>query len=91
MTSEEKIAKVLDFALRYGGIDSAHHKAWVIDQMIRALTDCPVVRFSGTDAIGQKYECDCQGVSLEYVEWVRRARDGKDGPNTYDWDVGIPP
>lgn len=28
----------LEIALRYGGIDGAHHKAWVIDQMVRALT-----------------------------------------------------
>lgn len=29
--------KALALAFRYGGIDGAHHKAWVIDQMIRAL------------------------------------------------------
>lgn len=28
----------LDVARRYGSIDGAHHKAWVIDQMVRALT-----------------------------------------------------
>lgn len=28
----------LEIALRYGGIDGAHHKTWVIDQMVRALT-----------------------------------------------------
>lgn len=30
--------KALDFANRYGGIDGDHHKSWVIDQMVRALT-----------------------------------------------------
>ena len=29
--------KALELALRYGGIDGDHHKAWVIDQMVRAL------------------------------------------------------
>lgn len=29
--------KALDFAYKYGGIDGDHHKAWVIDQMVRAL------------------------------------------------------
>ena len=24
-------------AFRYGGIDGAHHKTWVIDQMVRIL------------------------------------------------------
>jgi hypothetical protein len=28
----------LDIILRYGGIDGEHHKAWVIDQVVRALT-----------------------------------------------------
>lgn len=30
--------KALSMALRFGGIDGAHHKDWVIDQMVRALT-----------------------------------------------------
>lgn len=33
----ERIEKALEVALRYGGIDGDHHKAWVIDQMVRAL------------------------------------------------------
>lgn len=34
----QSIDRALEFALRYGGIDGDHHKAWVIDQMVRALT-----------------------------------------------------
>lgn len=30
--------KALEIARTYGGIDGAHHKDWVIDQMVRALT-----------------------------------------------------
>lgn len=30
-------AEALEVAFRYGEIDGAHHKAWVIDQMCRAL------------------------------------------------------
>lgn len=33
----KNIAKALDVAVRYGSTDGAHHKAWVIDQMVRAL------------------------------------------------------
>lgn len=29
--------EALDIAMRYGQTDGAHHKAWVIDQMVRAL------------------------------------------------------
>ena len=37
MNNEEKIEKALSFAWRYSQIDGAHHKMWVIDQMVRAL------------------------------------------------------
>lgn len=29
--------------------------------------------------------------AAEYEEWVRRAEDGADGPQTYPWDVGVKP
>jgi hypothetical protein len=39
LTSEQKrIEAALEVAFRYGGIDGDHHKTWVIDQMVRALT-----------------------------------------------------
>lgn len=59
--------EALDIARRYGGIDGAHHKAWVIDQMCRAL-------------LGDEYET-----------FVADAKAGEDGPETYDWSVGIAP
>lgn len=27
----------------------------------------------------------------DYGEWVVEMCDGEDGPNTYDWDIGIAP
>jgi len=38
MTDADRIAQALEVAFRYGQIDGDHHKAWVIDQMVRALT-----------------------------------------------------
>jgi hypothetical protein len=35
---EETILLALDIAEQYGQTDGAHHKAWVIDQMVLALT-----------------------------------------------------
>lgn len=67
MNDQEKIQKALDIALQFGGIDGAHHKDWVIDQMVRALTQ------------------------EQYQDWVRRACDGPDGPQTYNWEEGIAP
>ncbi len=64
----EKVAEeALKTAMRYGAIDGAHHKTWVIDQMVRTLT-------------GDKYD-----------EWVKEAKAGINGPNTYDYDEGIAP
>lgn len=38
MTDRELIIdKAIKLAVQYGGIDGAHHKAWVIDQMVRVL------------------------------------------------------
>lgn len=36
--AHQVIEEALDQAHRYAQIDGAHHKAWVIDQMVRALT-----------------------------------------------------
>jgi hypothetical protein len=33
----QNIEKALDIAFRYSQIDGDHHKAWSIDQMVRAL------------------------------------------------------
>ncbi len=38
MVGPKSAAEALALAWRYGGIDGEHHKAWVIDQMVRALT-----------------------------------------------------
>lgn len=37
---ESRVEKALDFGISYGQIDGDHHKMWVIDQMLRALTGC---------------------------------------------------
>jgi hypothetical protein len=62
-----RIKKALELAVQYGGIDGQHHRAWVIDQVVRALA-------------GDKYD-----------DVVRAACAGADGPETYDWEVGIAP
>lgn len=64
---QRRISKALNVILQYGGIDGGHHKAWVLDQAVRALT--------GPD----------------YAKWVKAAKAGEDGPDTYGWDEGIAP
>jgi len=67
MTDQEKIDAAVDLVIRYGGIDGDHHKAWVIDQIVKVLT--------GDD----------------YDRIVAEAKIGEDGPETYEWNVGIAP
>lgn len=38
MTDQQRIGAALEIAMRFSQIDGAHHKAWAIDQMVRALT-----------------------------------------------------
>ena len=90
-TPEERIQKALAIAVAYGGIDGAHHKDWAIDQMVRALTGCPVVTKTAEDCRGKPYTYPCQGESDEYKQLVANACAGEDGPDTYSWDVGIAP
>ena len=37
MTDNQRVNKAIDIALDYGQIDGAHHKQWVIDQILRVL------------------------------------------------------
>lgn len=69
-TPEELQARIdaaIAFAVQHGVVVGDHHKAWVIDQMVRILA-------------GDKYE-----------HIVKEAKDGEDGPDTYDWDEGLSP
>ncbi len=91
MRAQDRIKKALKIGLDYGGIDGAHHKTWVIDQMIRALTGCPMERRKAKDYKGILYTYETQGESEEYRTLIAAACDGEDGPNTYEWDEGIAP
>lgn len=91
MTEAERIEKALNFAMSYATTDGAHHKLWVIDQMVRSLTDCPVVVVHRTDVNGVPYSFEDQGESDQYRAWVAEHNDGEDGLDTYEWDEGIAP
>ena len=67
LVTQSRIDCALDIAKTYGGFDGAHHKAWAIDQMCRAL-------------LGDEYDA-----------FVASAKAGEEGPETYEWDVGLAP
>ena len=37
MTDTERIVVALNLIIEFGGYDGAHHKDWVLDQVVRAL------------------------------------------------------
>jgi hypothetical protein len=61
--------------------DGDHHKMWVIDQMVRALTGCPVVPVTATDINGVTYQYEAQGESPEYQAFLALG----------EWSEGIAP
>jgi hypothetical protein len=91
MKNNEKIKLALTIALRYGQIDGAHHKAWVIDQIVRALTGCPKVEKIALDYLGLPYSYLVLGESEEYRKAIADFCNGEDGPDTYYWDCGVAP
>jgi hypothetical protein len=90
MSPEEKIEKAIELAVRCGGIDGLHHARWVIDQMVRALTGCPLVTKTAKDCNGRPYSYETVGESDEYRRLVAEAKAGDDGPESYEWDCGVP-
>ncbi len=91
LTDLERISNALNYAFMFGQVDSAHHKAWTIDQMVRALTGCPEVVVEESDSQGFSYSYTTQGESEEYKQWVKKHNNGEDGPDTYEWYEGIAP
>lgn len=92
MTPEERrIKEALKIANNYGGIDGDHHKMWTIDQMVRALTNCPLVEVHKLDYKGNPFTYKTFGESEEYKQWIVDHNKGEDGPNTYEWEKGIAP
>ena len=79
MNLQERIDLALEIA-GYGYVDGSHHKMWVIDQMVRALTDCPRVTETAIDHKGYPYTYESFGESQAYLDFVGE-----------DWDEGIAP
>lgn len=87
----DKVKHALQIAHDCAQTDGAHHKMWCIDQMVRALTDCPVVpvksKYSGI-------EYDGLGESQEYLDFVKEYQgewDEEYHGYEYEWECGTPP
>ena len=76
----------------YGGIDGAHHKDWVLDQMARAMKGTSIIIKLAKWSNGQQeYRISTGEPSEEYLAWVKEMCAGEDGENTYSYDEGIAP
>lgn len=63
-SSDERVKKALEIAYDYGQIDGAHHRLWVIDQMVRALLGDDeyqkwVETYEMPEEDGEGYKWDC--------------------------------
>jgi hypothetical protein len=87
-TIQDPVKRALAFASYAEG---THHDLWVVDQMVRALTNCPLVEMSALDYQNKPYTFLGQGESDEYKKWVSDFEAGEDGSHTYSWDTGQAP
>jgi hypothetical protein len=78
---EARIQSALSAALN-AEYDGAHHKNWVIDQMVRELFGCPTVMKSIVDAEGKRHSYPVLGENAEYKAFVARH---------HWWDEGTSP
>jgi hypothetical protein len=89
-----RIARALDIAASYGGMDGDDHKMWAIDQMVRALCGAPQITVSDPIADGASVVWEKMGDSDEYAAFVEEyAELGKedDPDDVYEWSEGIAP
>lgn len=90
--STKIINKAIELALNYGGIDGDHHKMWVIDQILRVLTDCPIKKETITLPNGQLFNIETFSENEIYKNLINDYEDrDEDGEPQYEWDIGIAP
>jgi hypothetical protein len=83
-SSEHQIQKALEIAEVWGNVDSASKKMWVIDQMVRTLTGCPVIRKKEQRETGP-HEYMARGTSERYQDFIERVS------WSIGWDEGVAP
>jgi len=87
------VERALEFAVVGQFSDGSAHKQWAIDQIVRALTDCPIIQLRGMRPDGTVYDYGVQGTSEEYKKFVEKAcrDDEANGEFVYTWETGIAP
>lgn len=85
----------LEYIGRYGSIDGAHHKSWVLDQVGRILHGTPIIVEEATwDNHPPEIRFWTGEPSQAYLDWVLELKgsyDFDDEEYEYDYDEGIAP
>lgn len=79
MLVNKRIDNALGFLSIWGQVEGDHHKAWVIDQVVRALCGC---EGDFNDSFFQ---------NEEYKDWVYGYCYDDNHVMEYEWDIGIAP
>lgn len=79
------------FIEMYGGIDGAHHKDWVLDQVARILNGSPITVNEARWKNGHTELRYSVGSNDNYEKWVAECKDGEDGPESWEYSIGIAP
>jgi len=94
----------LYFIQCYGSYSGSQHKDWVLDQIARVLKGCKVqvklaqwgdliLNGENSEKIIRHEELRISVVSEsdEYLKFVADCKDGEDGPETFEYNIGIAP
>lgn len=85
----------LEYIGRYGGIDGAHHKDWVLDQVSRILKGTPIIiELAKWDNGNSELRFWTGEPSQDYLDWVLELKGEYDEENDeyeYGYDEGIAP
>lgn len=80
------------FLERYGQIDGADHKMWVLDQIAQIYNGAEVIIKVAQWSNGhQEYRIGLGEKTQKYEKWKAKMQAGEDGSYTYEYDEGIPP
>lgn len=83
----------LEYIFRYGQLDGAHHKTWVLDQIARILSGATVqVVVARWSDHPDEYRFCVMDDSPEYHQWKAEYEEcDEDGNPEYIYDPGIAP
>lgn len=73
MSPKARLNLILDLVSAYGGVDGAHHKQWLLDQIARIALGAPVEETEVTRG-GEAERVISVGTCAAYEQWA----DGRD-------------